>query len=87
MRHPGVSFKKVCITNQFFNNTAMTHAGLNNVELLDQNHLAELLKKFPVTMLNVEKLLFAEWASPDDDTPRLRHMPDEPGVKEPEMFV
>jgi hypothetical protein len=61
MRHPGVSFKKVCITNQFFNSTAMTHAGLNNVELLNQTHLAEFLQQFPITMLNVEKLLFAEW--------------------------
>jgi HJR/Mrr/RecB family endonuclease len=61
MRHPGVSFKKVCVTNQFFNNTATTHAGLNNVELLNQTHLAEFLQKFPVTILDVEKLLFAEW--------------------------
>ena len=61
MRHPGVSFKKVCITNQFFNNTAMTHARLNDVELLSQPHLAELLQKFPVSILDVEKLLFAEW--------------------------
>jgi len=61
MRHPGVAFQKLCITNQFFNNTATTHADLNNVELLRQTHLSELLKEFPVTMLDVEKLLYAEW--------------------------
>ena len=61
LRHPGISFRKVCITNQFFNNTAVTHAALNNVELLSQTHLDELLRQFPVSMLDVEKLLFAEW--------------------------
>jgi Restriction endonuclease/Helicase conserved C-terminal domain len=61
MQHPGISFKKVCITNQFFNSTAAARAGLNNVDLLDQTHLAEFLRQFPVTMLDVEKILFAEW--------------------------
>jgi hypothetical protein len=37
------------------------HADLNSVKLLDQTQLAELLKEFPVTMLDVEKLVFAEW--------------------------
>jgi hypothetical protein len=54
----------VCITNQFFNNTATTHADLNNVELLRQTHLAELLQEFPVTMLDVEKLLYTQWDQP-----------------------
>jgi hypothetical protein len=63
MRHPGVAFKKVCVTNQFFNNTAKTHAELNNVELLNQTNLAELLRQFPVTILDVERLVFAEWTS------------------------
>jgi len=63
MRHPGVAFRKICITNQFFNGTAKTHADLNSVKLLSQTQLAELLKEFPVTMLDVEKLVFAEWGS------------------------
>ena len=61
MRHPGVAFCKICITNQCFNGTAKTHADLNSVKLLDQTQLAQLLKEFPVTMLDVEKLVFAEW--------------------------
>ena len=64
MRHPGVSFEKVCITNQFFNSTAKTHAELNNVELLGQTDLAALLEQFPVTMLDVERLRYAEWGRP-----------------------
>jgi superfamily II DNA or RNA helicase len=62
-RHAGVSFGKVCITNRFFNTTAHRHAELNNVELLDQTHLTRLLEEFPVTMLDVEQLLYAEWSA------------------------
>lgn len=61
MRHPGVAFQKLCITNQFFNSTAKTHADLNNVELLSQTNLAKILEEFPVTLLDVERLLYAEW--------------------------
>ena len=61
LRHPGVAFHKACITNQFFNSTAQKHAELNNVELLGQTHLARILEEFPVTMLDVERLRYAEW--------------------------
>lgn len=60
-RHPGVSFKKVCITNQFFNQQAIENAVLNDVELLDQSNLSALLEKHEVTMLEVERMLYAEW--------------------------
>jgi hypothetical protein len=61
LRHPGVIFEKICITNQSFNSTAQKHADLNNVELLGQPQLAALLDRFPVTMLEVERLRYAEW--------------------------
>ena len=38
--------------------------GYNSFELLGQTHLANLLQKFPVTMLEVEKLRYAEWERP-----------------------
>lgn len=60
-RHPAVDFEKVCITNQFFNRQAHENAALNAVELLDQTHLAGLLERHVVTMLEVEKMLYAEW--------------------------
>lgn len=66
LRHPGVTFKKVCVTNQFFNSTARNHAVLNDVELLSQTHLAKLLEDHPVSLLDVERLLYADWA----DSPR-----------------
>ena len=60
-RHPAVDFEKVCITNQFFNPQAQENAALNTVELLDETHLAGLFERHPVTMLEVEKMLYAEW--------------------------
>lgn len=63
-RHPNVEFEKVCLTNQFFNRQAQENAELNSVQLLDQTHLAELLKQHPVTMLEVERMLYAEWQDP-----------------------
>ena len=65
-RHPGVAFEKVCITNQFFNQQARENAELNGVELLDQSHLAEMLSAHEVTMLEVERMLFAEWRQAEE---------------------
>lgn len=62
-RHPAVSFGKVCITNQFFNRQAQENAELNAVELLDQTHLAQMLDAHEVTLLEVERMLYAEWQS------------------------
>ncbi len=61
MRHPGVEFQKVCVTNQHFNATAVMHAEFNRVELYDQTKVAALLEQNPVTMLDVERFLYTEW--------------------------
>lgn len=61
-RHPGVAFDKICITNQFFNQQAYENAELNGVELVDQKHLAGMLAQHEVTMLEVERMLYAEWS-------------------------
>jgi len=34
---------------------------LNDVELVDQQRLGELLEQHPVTMMDLERLLYAEW--------------------------
>jgi hypothetical protein len=60
-RHPGVRFKKVCVTNQFFNDNTHRHAALNEIELYDQTTIAALLEKYTVTMFDVERLLYARW--------------------------
>jgi len=61
-RHPGVTFKKVGLTNQFFNSGAHEKARLNEVELLDQSQLAKLLAEHSVTMLDVERVLYNDWS-------------------------
>lgn len=60
-RHPEVKFKKVGVTNQFFNDQAHLQAELNDVALVDQAGLGELLAQFPVTMLDVERMLYSDW--------------------------
>jgi Holliday junction resolvase len=60
-KHPNVQFQKFGITNQFFNSKAYEQAVLNDVTLVDQVRLDELLEQFPVTMLDLERLLYPEW--------------------------
>ncbi|MCX7256834.1 MAG: SNF2-related protein, partial [Polaromonas sp.] len=61
-KHPNVQFKKVGVTNQFFNAHAHEQAELNGVELLDQRCLATLLERHPVTMMDLERLLYTDWS-------------------------
>jgi hypothetical protein len=60
-RHPGVQFNKICITNQFFNENAYKHAEYNKVELYDQKKIVELIERYPLTMLDIERLLCVQW--------------------------
>jgi len=61
-QYPGVEFKKLGLTNQFFNFQAVENAELNGVTLLDQVALAALLEKYPVSMLEVERALYTDWS-------------------------
>jgi HJR/Mrr/RecB family endonuclease len=56
-RHRGVAFRMYAVTNQFFNETARRQALLNGVELIDQMALDELLKKNPISNLDLEQYL------------------------------
>ncbi len=60
-RHPGVEFLRVCVTNSYFNENAKRHAELNKVQLVDRDGLDALLKRYPVSLLDVERLLFPTW--------------------------
>lgn len=60
-KHPGIRFEKIGMTNQFFNQQALEQASLNEVTLVDQTRLGELLEMFPVTMLDLERLLYSDW--------------------------
>ncbi|MGD1037430.1 MAG: SNF2-related protein [Roseiarcus sp.] len=59
--HPGISFEKVAVTNQYFNKIAGEQADLNGVKLLDQRDLADLLAHYEVTTMDVEKILYPQW--------------------------
>jgi hypothetical protein len=60
-RHPGVDFRKACVTNQFFNANAVYQARMNGVDLFDQARLVGLMKTTPLTMLDVERFLYLGW--------------------------
>ena len=66
-KHPNVQFKKIGVTNQFFNSQAREQAELNQVELVDQVRLGDLLEQHVVTMMDIERLIFAEWG-PEAET-------------------
>jgi hypothetical protein len=61
-RHPGISFRKICIANQTFNENAHYHAKHNDVTLYEQNDIIQLLEVFPVTLSDVERILYADWS-------------------------
>jgi hypothetical protein len=61
MRHPGRSFKKVAVTNQFFNDVAKAQANINDVELIDQEGLAKMMLEILVTQGDLEDFLFTTW--------------------------
>lgn len=62
-KHPGVVFKKFGLTNQAFNQQAHENARLNDVTLLERANLADMLNEHHVTMLDVERFLYTDWAS------------------------
>jgi Holliday junction resolvase len=65
--HPNVTFKKVGLTNQYFNDHAHENARLNHVDLMDQEHLARLLNAHSVTMMDIQRMIFTDWAFNEAD--------------------
>jgi hypothetical protein len=60
-QYPAVAFDRICLTNQYFDEQAHVNAKLNDVELVEQPQLAEMLSQTPVTMMDVERVLFTDW--------------------------
>lgn len=58
---PDVTFDRVCMTNQYFDQQARVNAELNDVELVEQPQLAQMLSETAVSMLEVERILYTEW--------------------------
>lgn len=62
-RYPGIAFQKVCLTNQRFNANARKQAALNRVRLVDRGQLERLLKEQPLTLSDIERVLFTDWGA------------------------
>lgn len=58
---PKADFELVCVTNQFFGAQAHASARLSGVLLIEQPQLFAMLDETPVTLFDVEKILFTEW--------------------------
>ena len=54
---PSVKFKKVAITNQRFNASAVEQAAFNHVELLDRAHIEQLLQRYRITDYELDEFL------------------------------
>jgi HJR/Mrr/RecB family endonuclease len=57
-KHPGVEFKLIGLSNQFFNSHANQNAQLNRVNLIDQSELEVLLSKYSIQLAEVEKFVW-----------------------------
>lgn len=57
--HTGVTFSLIAATNQHFNEGAKRQAASNNVELIDRDRLAPLLKKHPLKRSEISSLALA----------------------------
>ncbi len=54
LKHPGVTFTKCSVTNQFFNADAIYQAKINHVTLIDRKDIEALLQKYPISLLELE---------------------------------
>ncbi|MBI2521203.1 MAG: restriction endonuclease [Bdellovibrio sp.] len=57
VKHPGVEFVLVAVTNQYFNGTAKSQAELNNVKIIERPLLEKMLLKHKVMRMELEKML------------------------------
>jgi Holliday junction resolvase len=56
-QYPGIAFKKIALTNQFFNDTAKEQAQINEVELLEQAWLEQSLGGHVIMMSELDLIL------------------------------
>jgi HJR/Mrr/RecB family endonuclease len=57
LQFPGVSFKKIALTNREFTSSARAQAKILGVELISRQQLANLLQDYRITMTEVERFL------------------------------
>jgi len=64
LRHPGVTFELVCMTNQRFNAGAVEQGMLNVVTLIDVETILAMLYTHPMTLYDLDVLLNTNWNNP-----------------------
>ena len=62
-RHPGVTFAKVCATNQYFNGGAREQATHNQVRLVNRDEVMALATRYPLLLTEVEQVLYPDWGA------------------------
>jgi HJR/Mrr/RecB family endonuclease len=63
VKYPGVTFKKTCVATTLFNSGAKLHAQHNNVRLVDRPALEEMHNRKPITLEEVEVLVYSAWSN------------------------
>lgn len=51
---PGVTFEKVCVTNQRFNDNAHQQAKLQGVRLIERRKLSKIIKRYAITQSDID---------------------------------
>jgi Holliday junction resolvase len=62
--HPGIQFKKVAVTNQYFNEYARSQAGYNAVDIVTKEELKEMVRRFPITNIDLEQAMIQDVCPP-----------------------
>jgi len=58
--HPGIQFKKIAVTNQYFNEYACIQAGYNVVDIVTRDELKEMVRRFPITNIDMEQAIILD---------------------------
>jgi hypothetical protein len=62
MKHPGIYFEKVAVTNKRFNSTAIEQAHILGVKLIDRGELIRLLEMSRIKEIALDEAIFKNYA-------------------------
>jgi HJR/Mrr/RecB family endonuclease len=62
IKHQGIYFEKVAVTNKRFNSTAIEQAQILGVKLIDRNELIRLLEKNQIKEIALDEAIFKSFA-------------------------
>ena len=62
--HNGVQFRKIAVTNQYFNEYASIQAGHNAVEIVTKDELKKLVTMYPINNIDLEQAMLLHECTP-----------------------